>query len=119
MPFQARDFLDGVDLRELALRTLGMSVSEYVELFRGSAMKRAKLAGLKRNASLVLGNTGTADDVPSISKAWVDGEPMLRGHLAWALGRIASPEARAFLEARLEDERDPTVIDEVKSALRT
>ena len=35
----------------------------------GSAMKRAKLRGLKRNAAIVLGNVGTADDLPLLDAA--------------------------------------------------
>ena len=37
---------------------LAMDEIEYRDRFRGSAMKRAKLAGLQRNAAVVLANTG-------------------------------------------------------------
>ena len=40
-----------------------MSQTEFSVAFKGSPMKRAKLRGLKRNAAVVLGNVGTADDV--------------------------------------------------------
>jgi epoxyqueuosine reductase len=57
--------------------------------FRGSAMKRAKLPAMKRNAAVVLGNVGTADDVDVLTRA-LDEEPdsMVREHAAWALRRI-------------------------------
>jgi hypothetical protein len=36
--------------------------------FKGSPMKRAKLRGLKRNATVVLGNVGDADDVDVLTR---------------------------------------------------
>ncbi len=42
----------------LARTILAMDEIEYRDRFRGSAMKRAKLAGLQRNAAVVLANTG-------------------------------------------------------------
>ncbi len=116
-PFRPRPFVDGVPPRELALRLLGMGIPEYTELFRGSAMKRAKRSGLRRNAAVVLGNVGSADDVSALTAAWPEAEVLLRRHLAWALGRIGSPAARAFLRERLESEEDALVLDEVRSAL--
>ena len=44
-----------------------MTQEEFSRAFRGSPMKRAKLRGLKRNAAVVLGNVGTADELP---KGW-------------------------------------------------
>ena len=52
-------------------------------------MKRAKLRGLKRNAAVVLGNVGSADDVDVLTRALDDEESLVREHAAWALGRIA------------------------------
>lgn len=78
-------------------------------------MKRAKLRGLKRNASVVLGNVGSADDVPSLLAASGDAEPLVRRHAAWALGKIGSPEALAALRARASDESDGGVLEELGS----
>jgi epoxyqueuosine reductase len=55
--FAARSALAGRDARSLALELLAMSQSEFSAEFKGSAMKRAKLRGLQRNAAVVLGNT--------------------------------------------------------------
>ncbi|HET7584914.1 MAG TPA: tRNA epoxyqueuosine(34) reductase QueG [Gemmatimonadaceae bacterium] len=56
-PFRARALIAGKDARTLARELLAMSEDEYRVAFRRSPMKRAKLEGLKRNASVVLGNT--------------------------------------------------------------
>ncbi|MFC1465882.1 MAG: tRNA epoxyqueuosine(34) reductase QueG, partial [Candidatus Brachytrichaceae bacterium NZ_4S206] len=48
-PYAARPFLTGKDARTLAEAFLAMDEDAYRAAFRGSAMKRAKLAGLQRN----------------------------------------------------------------------
>jgi epoxyqueuosine reductase QueG len=70
-----------------------MSRSEFSAAFKGSPMKRAKLRGLKRNAAVVLGNVGTADDVDVLTRALDDDEPLVREHAMWALARL-DPERR-------------------------
>jgi epoxyqueuosine reductase len=59
-PFAARAMLAGKDARTLAAELLAMDQAAYAEAFRGSAMKRAKLAGLQRNARVVLANAGAS-----------------------------------------------------------
>jgi epoxyqueuosine reductase len=51
-------------------------------------MKRAKLRGLKRNAAVVLGNTGTRRMWRCWSKRPGDPEALVREHAAWALARL-------------------------------
>jgi len=55
-PFAAREFIAGKDAVTLSRELLAMSQAEFSAAFKGSPMKRAKLAGLKRNASVVLEN---------------------------------------------------------------
>ena len=52
--FQPRAVIAGKDARTLATEILAMSEDEFRAAFKGSAMKRAKLAGLKRNSAAVL-----------------------------------------------------------------
>jgi epoxyqueuosine reductase len=109
--------LSGKDASTLARTLLAMSQSEFPESFRGSPMKRAKLRGLKRNSAVVLGNVGSADNVPSLVAALSDDEPLVRSHAAWALGRLGGPASAAALRDRLEVEPDEGVRAEVGSAL--
>lgn len=53
--FAPREFIRGKDARQLARDLLALSQADFAAGFRGSPMKRAKLAGLRRNSSLVLG----------------------------------------------------------------
>jgi epoxyqueuosine reductase len=95
--FTPRDFLTNKNARELSQDLLAMSPEEFSAAFKGSPMKRAKLRGLKRNAAVVLGNVGTADDADVLTRALDDEEPLVREHARWALDRprCATSEFRA------------------------
>ena len=96
---------------------LEMSEEEFREGFRNSPIKRAKRVGLQRNACIALGNTGDLAGVPALVRALNEGEPLVRGHAAWALGRIGGPEAAQALEASMVREEDPWVEEEIREAL--
>ncbi len=70
------------------LRLLALDRDGYVERFRGSPMKRAKLEGLKRNAAVAMGNRGEARYREALERAVEHGDPELQRHAAWALERI-------------------------------
>ncbi len=57
-PYAPRAAIAGKDSRQLALEMLARSPDDFSAEFKGSPMKRAKLAGLKRNAGVVLANAG-------------------------------------------------------------
>jgi epoxyqueuosine reductase len=94
-PYSARAALGAKDARTLARELLGMSDADFRESFAGSPMKRAKLLGLKRNAAVVLGNVGTADDLQLLEEAGSDPEPLVREHARWALGQLHDRLPRA------------------------
>ena len=87
-PFRPREVLRGRDSRTLARELLAMSQEDSSAAFRKSPMKRAKLRGRKRNAAVVLGNAGKADDADVLTRALDDAEPLVRDHAAWALRRL-------------------------------
>lgn len=103
---------------ELTLeRLLRLPREEYVERFRRSPMKRAKLAGLQRNAAVAMGNRLDSRYIGPLVEAMGEGEPVVRGHAAWALGRIGGAEARRGLEKALAEERDEGVRAEIETSL--
>jgi epoxyqueuosine reductase len=53
-PFRARPFLDGKDAVTLAADVLALDEDKFSEVFRKSPIKRAKLAGVQRNAAVAL-----------------------------------------------------------------
>ncbi|HEX5715507.1 MAG TPA: 4Fe-4S double cluster binding domain-containing protein, partial [Thermoanaerobaculia bacterium] len=103
--------------RELDLAgLLRLSRDEYVERFRGSPMKRAKLEGLQRNAAVAMGNRRHPRYVAPLAEALAEGEPVVRAHAAWALGRMATPEALQALEEAWAREQDQAVREEIQAA---
>lgn len=96
---------------------LNMSEEEFRERFRKSPVKRTKWAGIRRNAAVALGNIGDPAAVPTLVAA-LNGEPSLvRGHGAWALGRIGGDIASSALAARRTIEPDEWVRKEIDLAL--
>ena len=60
-PFRARPFLDGKDAVTLATDILALDQDAFSAAFRKSPRKRAKLAGLRRNAAVVVASARTRD----------------------------------------------------------
>ena len=87
-PFAARAMFVDKDARTLARDILAMEPSDYAAAFKDSAIKRAKLWMLKRNAAVVLGNVGTREDAPVLEAASQHGEPLVQEHAGWAIRQI-------------------------------
>lgn len=66
--FASRPAVEGKDARTLASELLAMTPATFSASFKGSAMKRAKLRGVQRNAAVVLGNTGVAEPIPRATR---------------------------------------------------
>lgn len=105
--------------RELGLvQLLALGPDEYRERFRGNAMQRARLEGLKRNAATAMGNRQEEKYLPALRRSLAEeSDAGVRCHAAWALGRIGGPGARAALEAALAAEGDEAVRQEIRWAL--
>jgi epoxyqueuosine reductase len=102
---------------ERLIELMGMSREAFSRRFRNSPVKRAKRRGLLRNVAVALGNWGSAEAVPVLAAALRDEELLIRGHAAWALGRIGTAEARLALRGRVAVEEDPWVREEITLAL--
>ncbi|HEU5346729.1 MAG TPA: HEAT repeat domain-containing protein, partial [Ktedonobacterales bacterium] len=89
----------------------------FRERFSHSPIKRAKRRGLLRNVCIALGNLGDPVAIPALIEALGDPEPLVRGHAAWALGRLGGVEARTALAATLANDAEPPVCAEAQHAL--
>jgi epoxyqueuosine reductase len=104
--------------RPALLPLLNISVEDYQRRFRRSPIKRATRSGLRRNVAVALGNLGDSRAVPELIMALNDrDDAVVRGHAAWALGRIDSRDGLAALRAALSTEEDKQVADEIRSAI--
>jgi epoxyqueuosine reductase len=110
--FWPRQGVHGARLIEL----MGMDQAEFSRRFKGSPVKRTKRRGLLRNVAVALGNWGSPDAVPVLTKALDDEEPLIRGHAAWALGRIGTADAVDALRGRRWVEENEWVREEIELA---
>ena len=110
------------------IELLRLDQAAFRKKFHDSPILRAKRVGLLRSAAIALGNHPSASgDVPaglaSLCGVLQDKEPVIRGAAAWALGQwhrrmpaIAITIVDA-LKARLADEHDETVRQEILSGI--
>jgi epoxyqueuosine reductase len=113
----------GADRDELSPRlgdVLAMDDAAFDRTWGASALRRAGRVRLARNAAVALGNGGQPGALPLLALALGSHDaPLVRGHAAWAIGRLpegGGPEGRRILEAGLRDP-DPSVRAEVVAAL--
>ena len=66
-----------------------MSGEEFSRRFRGSPVRRAKLAGLRRNAVIALGNSGDRNFLPLLEKLAADHDEVLAESATWAIRKLA------------------------------
>jgi epoxyqueuosine reductase len=85
--------------------------------YRRTPLWRTKRRGLLRNAAISLGNLGRAGDLPALTGALADHEPLVRAHAAWAIGQIGDPRGRGPLQDALATEAEPDVRAEIERAL--
>ncbi|MGI9182496.1 MAG: tRNA epoxyqueuosine(34) reductase QueG [Longimicrobiaceae bacterium] len=111
--FWPRQGVHGAKLIEL----MELTQEEFSRRFKDSPVKRTKRRGLLRNVAVALGNWRSPEAVPVLTTALQDEEPLIRGHAAWALGRIGTPEAIAALQGRAEVEEDGWMREEIAAAL--
>jgi epoxyqueuosine reductase len=71
----------------------------------------------RRNLTVALGNIGDPAAVPGLIETLSDPEPVIRGHAAWALGKIGTPHARLALEKALTRETDEQAAGEMREAM--
>jgi epoxyqueuosine reductase len=95
-----------------------MTEDEFRAIYSGTAVTRAKHAGLSRNAAIALGNSQDERAAPILS--WMLQEhdvALARGHAAWGLRHLLGDDARRGLSVALARERDPYVISEIEDSL--
>jgi epoxyqueuosine reductase len=107
-----------IDARPRLEELLALDADGFRARFRNSALWRTRRSGLLRNVCIALGNIADRTSVPALAGALEDVETLVRGHAAWALGRLGGAAARNYLERALTRETDAWVRDECALALQ-
>ncbi|MFC7338003.1 tRNA epoxyqueuosine(34) reductase QueG [Haloferula chungangensis] len=82
--FHARESIFELKTRDI----LSLTREDFSRLFSKSPIKRIKLPRLIRNACVVLGNTGTREDLPALKEAATSEDPLIAEHAQWAISEI-------------------------------
>ncbi|HZA43748.1 MAG TPA: HEAT repeat domain-containing protein, partial [Rubrobacter sp.] len=89
---------------------------EFEKRFAGTPLTRPGREGLLRNCCVAAGNLRLAKVVPALVRALrEDSSPLVRGHAAWALGKIGGAEEELRWAAM--GETDPWCREEIALAL--
>lgn len=85
----AADFQPRPQLLNPALEWLAeISAEEFRQTLRGSPVRRAKRAGLRRNAVIAMGNSGDRKFLPLLDKLTADDDEVVRESAVWAIKAI-------------------------------
>ena len=97
---------------------LTISEKEFQNYFAYNQIAMRPKEAIKRNAVLALGNIGDSRAVtPLIKVLQEDDNSIVRGHTAWALGKIGREKAKLALEKALKIEKEEEVKKEIINAL--
>ncbi len=124
-PFTSRAKRRRADDTDLALHpavetytlvgVLDMSIDDWNRDWTGTAVRRAKREGLRRNAAIVAANLGLEAATPSLRLCLADADPGVRSAAAWALAKLGT-ERRAIEDA-LAREGDALVRADIERSL--
>jgi epoxyqueuosine reductase len=88
---QAPEFAAREGLVNPALAWLAeMSAEEFRDTFRGSPIRRAKSAGLRRNVAIAMGNSGRREFVAELERMSRDPEESVAESAAWAIRQLTT-----------------------------
>lgn len=106
-------------VKPLLLSLLPLSNRQFKEQYgHMSGSWRGKLP-IQRNAIIALAHFKEASAVPDLARLLMeDHRPVIRGTIAWALGKIGTDQALAGLRKAQESEKDETVAEEIQQAIQ-
>ena len=108
MLLSARHDIAAISLGEI----LALTPARFAEVFKGTAIKRLKLAGLLRNACIVAANSGATELLPALQLLAGHESPVVRAHAVWAVQRLAGAQAAALLALARARENEAVVLAE-------
>ncbi len=82
---------------------LELTPERFAVVFRGTPIKRVKLAGLLRNACVVAGNTGDRSVLPALLRLARHESSLVRAHAVWAVHRLGAGGELAAARAAESD----------------
>ncbi len=98
-------------------RLLTLSDEELKPIVEHWYVPSRRMRFVRRNALVALGNTGGVSALEVASRYLRSDDPLLRGHAAWAIGRVGGPQALSILASASKGETDALVKEELEMAV--
>ncbi|HEY1551335.1 MAG TPA: 4Fe-4S double cluster binding domain-containing protein, partial [Kofleriaceae bacterium] len=89
------------------------------QLVKRTALRRVPRRVLLRNVAVALGNTGSPDAIGPLTHLLRDGEPLVRAHAAWALGRLGAAGELAVDDPDADVQCELTAARQIAATRRT
>jgi epoxyqueuosine reductase len=99
------------------LELLALSPSDFQSHYGHTPIGHVGYERWMRNVAVAAGNWGAPEAAPSLARLMETSAPLVRAHVAWALGRIGTAPARSALSQALPREADAAVRSEIALAL--
>lgn len=111
---------------EMAVFDISSILKEWKTGLKGRLEQMAALIGKNYGraqkvlsmAVIIAGNTKDSAYIALLSETLNHPHPPIRGHSAWALGKIGGEESAKILRKALITEEDPRVLEEIEQALK-
>jgi epoxyqueuosine reductase len=104
----ARYGLADLSLREI----LELTPERFAAVFKGTAIKRVKISGLLRNASIVAANTEAHECMDALVGLASHASPVVRAHAVWAVRKLGGA---GRLDGARSAEQDAAVLAEYEA----
>lgn len=107
----------GLGVHPELLPLLNIGPPEFTKLVGPTTAGWVGRTRFRRNAAIALGNLADPIALSELEISLTDPSPIIRGHSAWAIGRIGNGRAKRLLESALSSETDISVLAEIRLAL--
>jgi epoxyqueuosine reductase len=100
-------------------RMAALTEAEFKNIFRGTAISRAKYTGFLRNVAVAMGNSGSPKFRVPLEKLAASPHPLVAEHAQWALDRLARSTQTSLSTSAKSSDRDipiPSPADKTPSA---
>ncbi len=100
------------------IEDIKLTPDTFKQKFKDNPVLRSKYRGYLRNIAVVIGNQRDERTLPDLKRLMQDeAEPLIRAHVAWALGQLGNTAARQVLQTHLYTDPADEVRREIRLAL--
>ncbi len=101
------------------LELLTVTADSFRERYKNSPIYRLRRNRFVRNVCVAVGNWGSIEALGSLIPLLEDDSPVVRGHAAWAVGKIGEKRGKTAVLEAIKKEADSTTLAEFQRVMTT